>query len=212
PPLVLLDEPIAGPAAARVSVDNTRGGELVAEHLATTGRRRAAVIGAPAGMPTSVQRVEGFTRRARELGMEVPERAVARAVRRTGDAIGQATAILKDVSGIEAFFAGDDLLAITLIRALAAQGLQVPEDVAVCGFDDIPWAALVTPALTTVRQPAREMGRVGVDLALGAFADALDDADGSSRDVVLPVELIVRDSTAPAASDARQAGAAEPVS
>ena len=191
PPVVLLDEAIHGDAAARVSSDNVRGGELVAEHFASLGCARAAVVGAPEGMPTSVERIDAFRRRAAELGIEVPERAVARAVRRTGDAIAQASAIIDDVAGIDAFFAGDDVLAITLVRELRRRGLAVPDDVAVCGFDDIPWAALVTPALSTVRQRAREMGRRGVDSAMALLEGR------EVEDVTLPVELVVRDSTAP---------------
>ena len=77
------------------------------------------------------------------------------------------------------------------MRELRRRGLAVPDDVAVCGFDDIPWAALVTPALSTVRQRAREMGRRGVDSAMAL----LEGREG--EDVTLPVELVVRDSTAP---------------
>jgi len=191
PPLVLLDEPVAGAAAACVSVDNVRGGELVAEHLAACGRRRAGAIGAPEGMPTSVQRIAGFRRRAGELGLEVADTAVGTAVRRTADAVDQALGIIGADPTIDAFFAGDDLLAIHLVRALIGRGLRVPEDVAVCGFDDISWAALSSPPLTTVRQPSREIGARAMAMVPRLLAGEQVD------DVVLPVELVVRETTGP---------------
>lgn len=190
PPLIIVDEPVSGPAAASVSVDNRTGGRLVAEHFAATGRRRAGVIGAPTGMPTSTARVEGFVERARELGLVVPPAAVATAVRRTGDAVADAVGIMLADRAIDCFFAGDDLLAARLLRVLPDAGIRIPRDVAVCGFDDIPWAELLSPSLTTVAQPARELG----GLAVEAASDLL--AGREVHDVVLPVRLVVRESTA----------------
>lgn len=187
PPLVLIDEPVAGRSVMSVSVDNRAGGRLVAEHFAAIGRKRAAVLGAPEGMPTSVSRIESFVQRAAELGLSVP--AIGTAHRRTGDAVDQALGMLDADPAIDCFFAGDDLLAVHLLRALARRGLRVPEDVAVCGFDDIPWASLVTPALTSVAQPARELGR----RAVAAVPGLLEGEEPG--DVVLPVELIARSST-----------------
>lgn len=191
PPLILLDEPVTGAAAASISVDNVRGGELVAEHLAACDRRRAGAIGAPEGMPTSVQRIEGFRRRAGELGLEVADTAVGTAVRRTADAVDQALDIIGADPAIDAFFAGDDMLAVHLVKALTGRGLRVPEDVAVCGFDDIPWAALSSPPLTTVRQPSREIGARAMAMVPQLLAGE------QVEDVVLPVELIVRGTTGP---------------
>lgn len=185
---MLIDEPVAGSSVMSVSVDNRGGGRMVAEHFAALGRRRAAVLGAPEGMPTSSARIDSFVQRATELGLGVP--AIGTAERRTGDAVDQAVRMLDAHPGIDCFFAGDDLLAIHLLGALARRGLRVPEDVAVCGFDDIPWAALVSPALTSVAQPARELGR----RAVAAVPGLLEGEEPG--DLVLPVELVVRESTA----------------
>ena len=94
-----------------------------------------------------------------------------------------------------AVFAATDESAAGLIEAARSRGLRVPEDLSVVGFDDAPLARLLSPPLTTVRQPLREMGRAGVRTALRlAAGDKLD-----SHHVELATELVVRSSTAPPA-------------
>nr|WP_300339741.1 substrate-binding domain-containing protein [Actinomyces sp.] len=93
------------------------------------------------------------------------------------------------MEGADAVFAGDDLLVIALVRGLSARGCRVPQDVAVCGFDDISWAQVLTPTLTTVSQPARRLGVLGVQAAVRL------EAEEQVTDVVEPVRLVVREST-----------------
>jgi LacI family transcriptional regulator len=91
-----------------------------------------------------------------------------------------------------AIFAMNDAMAVGVLRAARAQGLQVPADLSVVGFDDVEMASLTTPALTTVSQPLQEMGRLAVTLLYRQI-------DGQSVDanrVELSTKLIVRDSTA----------------
>lgn len=188
PPVVLVDEVVSNQAAASVQVDNAAGGRLVADHFADIGCRRSAVIGAPSGMPTSRHRIEAFVERATQRGIDMPSTAIATAHPRTGDATATALEIIGSDPRIDSFFAGDDLLAIRVVKELAQRDIRVPGDIAVCGFDDIPWCAMVTPELTTVRQPIREMGRIAVRLGCGHDAHP-------ERDVTLPVELVIRNST-----------------
>ena len=112
---MLIDEPVAGTLVMSVSVDNRGGGRMVAEHFAALGRRRAAVLGAPEGMPTSSARIESFVQRATELGLGVP--AIGTAERRTGDAVDQAVRMLDAHPGIDCLFAGDDRDSTALTRA-----------------------------------------------------------------------------------------------
>jgi LacI family transcriptional regulator len=84
----------------------------------------------------------------------------------------------------------NDQMAVGAIHVLAAHGLRVPEDVAVVGFDDVPLARHLSPTLTTVRQPSRQLGAVAVETLVAL----LEDANLAKRDIVLPTELIVRGS------------------
>jgi DNA-binding LacI/PurR family transcriptional regulator len=79
-------------------------------------------------------------------------------------------------------------MALAALRVLRENGLRVPEDVALAGFDDIPAAAAADPPLTTVRQPIRRLGEVATQTLL----EMIDDPDGPPRRVILPTELVVR--------------------
>ena len=92
-----------------------------------------------------------------------------------------------------AIFAFNDNIAIGAIQAAHARGLRVPEELSVVGFDDVEHAAIVTPALTTVRQPLAEMGRTGVSLLMRL----LEGKSFETLHVELATRLVVRDSTAP---------------
>jgi LacI family transcriptional regulator len=90
----------------------------------------------------------------------------------------------------EAVVCGNDQMAVGAIHVLTAHGLRVPEDVAVVGFDDIPLARHLSPTLTTVRQPSRQLGAVAVETLVAL----LEGAHLAKRDIMLPTELIVRGS------------------
>jgi LacI family transcriptional regulator len=90
-----------------------------------------------------------------------------------------------------AIFASNDVMAMGAMDAVRSRGLRVPEDVSVLGFDDIPQSASVRPALTTVRQPLEQMGRVATQMLL----DLLKNAEKEISRIELPTELIVRGST-----------------
>jgi LacI family transcriptional regulator len=92
-----------------------------------------------------------------------------------------------------AIFAFNDNMAVGVLRAARARGIRVPEDLSVVGFDDSEQAAIVTPALTTVRQPLAEMGRMAVSLLLRL----LENQRVEGLNVELATRLVVRDSTAP---------------
>ena len=88
----------------------------------------------------------------------------------------------------DAVFAASDIMAVGAMRAIREAGLRVPEDIAVAGFDDMPFAARTDPPLTTVRQPIQRTGA----LAAETLIDLIEHPDSRPRRVVLPVELVVR--------------------
>jgi DNA-binding LacI/PurR family transcriptional regulator len=169
------------PSVAAVAIDQAAGTELVMRHLFDRGHRRIVHIAGPAVSQESEVRRATYLRVMQEAGLEP--------VVLDGDwtpASGFAAARTIDVHTVDAVFAGNDQMALGVLHAFAEEGLRVPDDIAVVGFDDIPEAAHFTPPLTTVRQDFVAMGQrvLGAVLAL---------VEGEPRDeTLLAPELVVR--------------------
>lgn len=190
PPLILVDEPLPDVGNASIGVDNEDGARQVARHFAAIGCRTPAVISGPRNMPTSTVRANAFIDEAAKLGLPVGNR-VAFAPIRTMQGVGVGLEMLQDNPHVDCLFAGDDLLAALLMSRLSELGRSVPDDMAVCGFDDIEWARLLRPTLTSIHQPKMELGSRACELLL----TSTELADGFYEEI-LPVTLVVRESTA----------------
>lgn len=190
-PLVLVDEDlaIAGPRCGFVGVDNRTGGSLAACHLLARGHRRFAVIAGPESLPTASARLEGFLDELRRAGMGAP------AVEAAGSYVFEDgrtafAALNRRGEEFDALFCANDLLALGAITAAQELGLRVPDDLSVVGFDDIFFARLSNPGLTTIAQPMREIGGAAALLLI----DLIEGRRGERRRV-LPVRLTERAST-----------------
>lgn len=176
-----------------IGSDNSSGGQLATEHLIAQGRRRIAFFG-DITLPEPQQRYRGYCAALARHGIEIdPQLQVSVSFLPEGGA--QAVQELARRGGaFDAVFACSDSLAMAAIDSLRAQGLTVPHDVAVVGYDDVGQSAYFHPRLTTVRQPIAAAGAALVASLLGLI-------DGqASPSVQLPTELIVRASCgAPAA-------------
>ncbi len=192
-PIVLADEEQETLSATTVVSDNFMGGVLAGEHLRTLGHRKALYIGGPEGLATTVRRLEGFVQ-----GLGMPDNPVRVAAygdyrEQAGYDAVRAELELEPKPSFTAIFAGNDLMAIGAIRSLGEAGLNVPEDVSVVGYDDIHLASLVSPPLTTVRQPVYGMGQAAAEQLILQIRKG--ERSRHSR-IVLGVDLIVRGSTA----------------
>lgn len=171
-----------------VGSDNPGGAHAAVRHLLRTRRRRIVFLGDPTG-PELRQRYEGYQRALQEAppGTAAPAQLVPAHL--TPDAAYQAMCErIRAGERFDALFAATDVIAISAMRALANEGLSVPADVAVVGFDDIPIAAHTTPSLTTVRQDVEKGASTLVDLLFRRI-------EGEETDsVTMPAELIVRES------------------
>jgi LacI family transcriptional regulator len=169
-----------------IRFDDVAIGRVVAEHMATLGRERPAVLTA-VHHPALESRTQGFLEGLTAHGYDAAAIAVETAeVSREGGRSATARLLARDERP-DLILAGNDVLAIGALHALSAAGVRVPEDVAVSGVDDIPIAQDVTPSLTTVSLPFVEAGRAALTLALDPAA---------MDDVHLPATLMVRSSTA----------------
>jgi len=194
-PIVLINNhrEESGPYTYSIGVDNQHGGYLATRHLIDRGRRRIAYITGRANHSSDVGRCEGYQRALAEAGI-----ALDPALNAAGDgrseggevAIAQLLGLHEPPTGV---FCYNDMTAIGVLRAARRAGRRVPHDLAVVGFDDIPFAAYVQPALTTVAQPKAEMGQKAVEMALDLVGRA-----GPSEpldNIVVRGHLIVRESS-----------------
>jgi DNA-binding LacI/PurR family transcriptional regulator len=92
---------------------------------------------------------------------------------------------------VDAIFAASDSMALGAIKAIQDAGLRVPDDIAVVGFEDAPFAVDTSPPLTTVRQPTDKLGSYAVEM----LVELIESSDGSSRRMILPAELVIRASS-----------------
>ncbi len=192
--VVLLDRRSADGDLCSVSVDHAHGGELAARHLFELGHRRIAFINGPLHLSQCSERRRGGRRAAREAGLD-PDTSI---VEYTIDPI---TSLEQAERHVDALLAIDDRptavvcvndqIAFTVLRALAQRRVRVPRDISVVGYDDVEFAAMLTPALTSIRQPKYEVGRAAAELLL---AETLD-PNHRHGDIRFEPELIERQST-----------------
>ena len=193
-PVVLVDEKLPGFNLPSVVSQNRRGAREIAAHLTSLGHKRLAILGGPPELWTAEQRLSGYREAIAAAGLDPDAVPVL-----TGDyqmASGEqlASEALSGTAGDRptALICANDQMAIGALTHCRRTGLRVPEDVSVVGFDDLPLASLLTPSLTTVRQPARELGMEAVKLLLSLVEGAEPVSPPPS-----PVSLQIRESTGP---------------
>lgn len=176
-----------------VSVDNQHGGHLATAHLIERGHCRIGYVSGPANHSDDAERLAGYRQALEEAGFPFDAALVVPCNGRL-DGGEQALHKLREMSEPpSAVFCYNDMTAIGLLSAARRAGLSLPDGLAVVGFDDIPLAAHVCPALTTLAQPQRDMGRQAMNMALALMT--ADDSTALFSDVVVKGKLIVRESS-----------------
>ncbi|MFI2736129.1 LacI family DNA-binding transcriptional regulator [Streptomyces sp. NPDC018711] len=188
-PLVMLDSDPAGPgAAAHVNLDVADGMRRVTDHLLALGHRRFLHLASAAPSWTFDVRAEALSRALR--GADV--RTVRSPLNVTDAQEAAGAALAAPGARPTAVICDDDILAAGVCKAARRLGLRVPEDLSVTGFDDMALATVLEPELTTVRLPAEEFGRRGMEALLAVLAGERPEP------VALPVALVPRGSSGPA--------------
>lgn len=190
-PIVYVGRPSGAGTADRwfVEADQVGGGRMAAQALLSTGRRRLGALTAPRDYVPGRERVQGFREECKAWGVPAGPHAGGQYEVETG--IRAMQRLLQRDPDIDGLFATSDLLAVGALRALAAAGRRVPDDVAVVGFDDTLVAATADPPLTSVRQPFDELGTRAARLALAQLSGERAEPH---RELV-PTTLTVREST-----------------
>jgi LacI family transcriptional regulator len=183
-PVVLIDRP--RPGYAVVHSNYLMGGRLLAQYALRMGHTHVGLLSGPQHIESARQRRDGFVTafpRSINIVWEV-------CVGFDGVLTAEARAALKRRRKATLIVAGNDLIAISAIRRLAEQGVSVPEEVSVTGFDNIRWTDLVTPRLTTIAQPVSAIGAKAVEL----MQERMSGEKIDSQRTIFDVELIERDS------------------
>ena len=191
---VLVDRFSGDAKFSSVSVDSVVGGRMAVEHLIEGGRRRLAFVGGPFDIRQVNDRLAGARVAAENAGAKVTLEVMPTAAMTVADGVSAGARIVSRPrrEWPDALFAANDLLALGLLQSLVVEGrMLVPDEIAIIGFDDIPFAAAAAVPLSSIRQPSRMIGRT----ALRILLEEASDPDSIPRQTVFPPELVVRRST-----------------
>lgn len=188
-PIVFVDRPPSEFAGPVVRVENEVGAFALTRHLLDHGLTRIAFVSSDLRLPTVRERFSGFQKALDEAGERVLPEFVKAGNRTAHDACCAVKELLALPFRPQAIFAANNLMVQGVLRAAKEEGLSIPEDIAVVGFDDFAMADIVQPHLTVVAQPAYELGKTAAELLFAQI-----EGKALQEDVVLPVELVVRES------------------
>ena len=191
--IVQIDRMVKGLNADAVLLDNEAGAMAGVSHLIAAGHTRIGILTGPRDVLTGRERLEGYKRALREHRIPVREELIKAGSFLHDHAIEAATELLRSQPPPTAIFAANNVLAEGCYLALDRLGLNVPQDMSLVAFDDVPWMSIVRPQLTTVRQPVADMARGAAELLLRRLRDNARTASTS----VFRSELVVRGSVAP---------------
>jgi LacI family transcriptional regulator len=190
-PLVALDRTLEGIDAGQVIVENAGGAEEAVRHLIGHGHRRVVCIGYDAKVYTIHQRILGYRRAMKEAGLKAEMWTNLTTAPGTEALLRR---LMSQPDRPTALFSLNNVTTIHALQAVRAMQLRLPSDLAMIGFDDFELAPLLDIPLTTVRQPALELGRSAARMLFDMIRQSGDGATGSKPDrrIVLPTQLILR--------------------
>jgi LacI family transcriptional regulator len=185
-PFMLVGRHAANPLVSYVDVDNMNSAREAVAYLLRLGRRRVATISGPHNMIAGADRRAGYEAALRERGLAVDGSLIVEGdFTEMGGYMAAQRLLSQD---LDAIFVASDSMALGALRALHEAGRSVPEDVAVVGFDDMPFAARTDPPLTTIRQPIQRTGQVAADTLM----EMIEERTEQPRRIILPTELVIR--------------------
>lgn len=179
-----------GPA---IRIDNRGAAKSMVNYLISLGHKRIGVISGLKDNPHAIDRLEGYKEAIAEAGIPFEKDLIAEGDFTMWSGLNAAFQFCNMKNRPTAIFSMNDEMAIGAMQTLKNQGIRIPEDISVTGFDDIAYAKYSDPSLTTISQPAEEMGKMAMDMLL----KVIEGEPLSQRECVLPTEFIIRKSTGP---------------
>ncbi|MEZ4519304.1 MAG: LacI family DNA-binding transcriptional regulator [Chloroflexota bacterium] len=198
-PYVLIDHRSLNESDLSVFSANQDGAHTATTHLIDLGHTRIGMITGWMDMTSAKDRLAGYKSALADRGLPFDPSLVFEGDFTQSSGSQALSYFLQIQNPPTAIFASNDLAAAGVLEAVRYHGLLVPDDLSVIGFDDIPLAATLNPALTTMRQPLHEMGSIATQLLL----NRIDEPDERYSSIVLPTELILRETTAQIKEEAR---------
>jgi LacI family transcriptional regulator len=190
-PVVLVDRTLSWLPFDSVALDNVRAAMMVTQYILERGHRRIGMIGGPEHLSAARERKEGYRAALEQYGIAYDDRLVCDGGFRQEDAFVACKEMLSRADHPTALFVANNHMLIGVMRAMAELGLKCPQDISTVSIDDFPWADAFSPRLTTVSQPAVEIGRAAVRLLLDRL---LGKASPDPVHLVMQPTLIIRDS------------------
>lgn len=188
--VVLVNRILVGERVRSVLVDDRLGGQMATRHLLKTGHRAIGLLAGPENSRSGRLRASGYRAALAETALPYYPAWVQHCAPTVEGGREGALGVLEDFPELTALFCCNDLVAVGALQACGKLGRAVPGDVAIVGYDGIPLAELITPALTTCRVPRYELGSEAVRLLL----DQIEGCEDECPEIVLQPELVVRDS------------------
>lgn len=174
-----------------VSFDNCKSAYKAVDYLINLGHKRIAMIAGKFKISDRAQlRWEGYKKRLGDAGIRYREDYVIQCNYTPAEGMAAMHRFLRMKDRPTAVFCGNDILAIGAMRAVRESGLKVPDDVSICGFDDMDVSAYIEPALTTVRVPAYKMGSMAAELLISKLKERKE----GRQHLILDTDLVIRDS------------------
>lgn len=191
-PIVVLDRALDVEDVPTVILDNIMAGRLAGEHFASLGHEQVGCITGPLDIALSRERLSGFKQVLQNSNIDLPDSHVCEGDFKYESGVVCMEKLLKRSPHITAIWAQSDLMAIGALNVLRKQNIKVPDDVSIMGMDNISFSEIKVPALTTIAQPYREMCNAAVEMLL----NQKQKKKLEETKVILPPELIIRESTA----------------
>ncbi|MFG1710294.1 LacI family DNA-binding transcriptional regulator [Nonomuraea sp. M3C6] len=190
--MVLINRQVENLRIPAVTGDDATGVAAAVRHLADLGHTRIAHLSGPLSTSTGHVRFQAFRHAVRDHGL--PDDLIVECAHWSeADGATAMRDLMSRTTGCTAVVAGNDLIALGCYDVFAERGLSCPRDISVIGFNDMPFLDKLRPPLTTVAVPHHELGAEAARMLL----DCIDEPDRPARSLLLPVSLVVRDSTAP---------------
>ena len=194
-PLVVIDRSVPGAMVDVVRGDSEGGAYQLTRLLLSLGHRRIAMLSGRKEVSTAVDRVAGYRRAMKESGYGESEQCIIYGEYNQASGYDMTRSILHEPLRPTAMIAANNFISIGALKALQDAGMRVPEDISLVAFDDLPPALVIFPFFTVAAQPSYEMGRQATNLLVARLNGQ---PSQQFKEIVLPVEIIVRKSSGPA--------------
>nr|WP_321355193.1 LacI family DNA-binding transcriptional regulator [uncultured Draconibacterium sp.] len=192
-PLVFFDRIVDEIPAHKIVIDDFGGAYRATQHLIEQGRKKVAHIGGPLNLQIYAKREAGYRQAISDAGLQINENQILHNSLTRKDGLNAIKRILKTNEIPDAIFCANDTTALSAIIYLNEVGIKVPEEIAIVGFSNEPFSELVTPSISTIKQPGFEMGQKAAELLIKQISSKAKPK--TYETIIMETELIIRNSS-----------------